>query len=99
MNWDKCKDETGYDVPALAKELAKEADLKPEQALRVLEVLGISKVIENHQTASSLIHQESTRRALGIASPPGGRLMPDFSFKSLGLSLHDATAALRDIDR
>lgn len=94
----KGEEKVDYNETYLAEQLAEAANISSDDAMRVLEVLGIKKLVENYNAAATLVNYETTRRALGIPSIEG-RLLPDFTFANLGLVMHDRFAALRDVSR
>jgi hypothetical protein len=88
---------TPKDIDDLSAGLAAKAQISPEQARRVLDVLGLDKMVRNYQTAALLVQNDLNMSALGI--PKGAKALPDFKFDNLGIAMIDHTCRVGGVPR
>lgn len=72
-------------ISALTKELANAANIDEAVAQRVLDVLGIRKLVENTNTLQSLIADDKSRRALSLAPDLAQRANQELSAENFRL--------------
>jgi hypothetical protein len=85
------------EIDTVVSGLAAAAQITTDEAKRVLDVLGLDKMVLNYETAHGLVQNELNMAALAI--PRGTKALPDFSFNNLGIAMVDHTARVAAVHR